>query len=135
MIDPPRRTSALPIVVALLTALAAASPAFARLEELVEAAPAPVAPKGAVENDEDEPEQDPANPQVIIGRGRFMMAEENFDQWVFQGRTKDSTREWFDGRMSLHLEDVDRACRLDDAQKAKLKLGGARRHQAVLRAV
>lgn len=71
------------------------------------------------QNDEDEPPPAPAQDQ-----GQFVMADENFDQWVFQSRPAAGAREWFETRLAQQINDVDMACRLDEAQKAKLRLAG-----------
>jgi len=52
------------------------------------------------------------------------MDDSNFDAWVYGGRVVGDGRDWFEARLSLRLEEIDRACQLSDGQKAKLRLAG-----------
>jgi hypothetical protein len=49
--------------------------------------------------------------------------DEQFDQWVLNGSAA-SARQRLEATVTLHIEDIDRACRLSDAQKQKLQLAG-----------
>lgn len=64
--------------------------------------------------------------QVLRGEvvNRVMYTDENFDQWVFGGRNLSAIRSHLDSLLALQIEAADRACKLSDAQKAKLKLAG-----------
>lgn len=90
----------LPIVVAL--AIAGASRfAWAQDDEVVEDSP-------------------PAEPQQ-----QFMVADENFDQWVFGGRgTAAVIRKRFDSQLILQVEEIERMCSISEEQKKKLQLAG-----------
>jgi hypothetical protein len=51
--------------------------------------------------------------------------DENFDQWVFQQeRNTSRARQRLNSLLALQVEDIDRACKLTDAQKNKLQLAG-----------
>ena len=51
--------------------------------------------------------------------------DSNFDQWVFNGRSgHGGGRAWFEAHLALKLDELDRVCKLTDAQKLKLRLAG-----------
>src|SRR5438128_7468487 len=53
------------------------------------------------------------------------VTDEQFDQWVFQqDRNAFEARRRLDSQLALQVEDIDRACKLTDAQKKKLQLAG-----------
>ncbi len=56
---------------------------------------------------------------------QFMVADENFDQWVFGGRGNAAAiRKRFDSQLVLHVDELERMCGLSEAQKKKLHLAG-----------
>lgn len=56
---------------------------------------------------------------------QFMVAEENFDQWVFGGgRNTASARSRLDSLLTLQVEEIDRTCGITPVQKKKLLLAG-----------
>jgi hypothetical protein len=56
---------------------------------------------------------------------RQAWTDEHFDQWVFQqDRNAAGARKRLDWLLALGIDDIDRACRLTDAQKKKLHLAG-----------
>jgi hypothetical protein len=62
----------------------------------------------------------------IVQMHMFVYTDENFDQWVFgNGKSADTVRTSFDSLLAMQIEELDRACRLSDAQKKKLRLAGA----------
>lgn len=66
----------------------------------------------------------------------FEFGEEMFDQWLYRTNDKgQSQRARFDRLLELTVENVDRACRLDAGQKAKLKLAGRRDVQSFVERV
>lgn len=70
--------------------------------------------------DEDDDDAPKAGAQANQG---FMIAEENFDQWVFQGsRNAAAGRERINSNLKLKLDELNRVCGLTDAQKKKLTL-------------
>jgi hypothetical protein len=88
----------------LVLLLAAASSARAQYDEL-----------------DDEPEDAAQQQQMNV----FMMADENFDQWVFGGgRNSVAGRKRLESLLALQIDQVDRTCALTDAQKKKLQLAG-----------
>ncbi len=55
----------------------------------------------------------------------FVYTDENFDQWVFgNGRNYSTFRSSVDSLLLMQIEELDRACGLTDAQRAKLMLAG-----------
>ena len=96
---------------AFTLALAVAGPAPAQV-----AAPAPA-------NAQDEEEEvDAAARQPV--QNNFAFDDANFDAWIYNGRVVGSGRDWFEVRLTLRLEELDRACTLTDPQKAKIRLAG-----------
>jgi hypothetical protein len=71
----------------------------------------------------DDDENDDA-PQAMAGQPVFR--DEDFDQWVFQDNNVGlaGVRQRLDLFLALHIEDIDRVCKLTDAQKKKLLLTG-----------
>jgi hypothetical protein len=54
-----------------------------------------------------------------------MVADENFDQWVFGGRgTAAVIRKRFDSQLFLQVEEIERMCGISEEQKLKLQLAG-----------
>jgi hypothetical protein len=70
--------------------------------------------------DEDEaPQAQGRNPRA------FVYTIENFDQWVFgNGRNEAGFRRAADAQLAMKVDQIDLACGLDDAQKARLRLAG-----------
>jgi hypothetical protein len=67
-----------------------------------------------------------AGAQAQVMAARQAWSDEQFDQWVFQqDRNASGARQRLDRFLALRVEDIDRACRLTDAQKKKLQLAGA----------
>jgi len=91
-----------PALLAALALLAAPSPAVAQEDEEEAVAAAAVAP----------------------ARVFFGMDDSNFDAWVYGGRVVGDGRDWFEARLSLRMEEIDRACKLTYPQRAKLRLAG-----------
>jgi hypothetical protein len=56
---------------------------------------------------------------------QFVVADENFDQWVFGGRgNAASIRKRFDSQLTVQVEELERMCGLSETQKKKLQLAG-----------
>ncbi len=56
---------------------------------------------------------------------QFVVADENFDQWVFGGRgNAAAVRKRFDSQLILQVEELERMCGISEAQKKKLQLAG-----------
>ena len=56
---------------------------------------------------------------------QFVVADENFDQWVFGGRGNAANiRKRFDSQLTLQVEELERMCGLSETQKKKLQLAG-----------
>ena len=72
----------------------------------------------------DDVEVAPVPPNQIINRG-FVMDDNQFDANVFQpsGNAKQA-RTQIETRLKLQMDELHRACALDDTQKQKLKLAG-----------
>ena len=81
---------------------------------------APAACAQGFDDDEEEVEAAGAmNPHMAV------YTDENFDQWVFgNGRNYTSFRASVDSLLAMQIEELDRACGLTDAQRAKLMLAG-----------
>ena len=75
----------------------------------------------AIAQDEDD---DP--PAVPLAQAQnFEMPENQFDSWVFQNlQTVAAARKKLEEKLSLQMDDVDRACQLSEAQRKKLQLAG-----------
>jgi hypothetical protein len=58
-----------------------------------------------------------------VARPINVWPDEQFDQWVFNG-TVANGRQRLEAMVTLHVEDIDRACHLTDEQKKKLQLAG-----------
>ncbi len=76
----------------------------------------------AQDDDEDEPD-DAVKLQQMNMRVN-VWTDENFDQWVFNGRDIPGIRNRLDSLLSLQIEDVERTCGLTEDQKKKLRLAG-----------
>jgi hypothetical protein len=75
--------------------------------------------RGQEEPDRDDPDEKPPV------QAHFELPEEQFDQWVFEGRGDVAAqRTRLDSLLRLHLDDLDRICRLTESQKKKLQLAG-----------
>ncbi|HWE40087.1 MAG TPA: hypothetical protein VG406_26280 [Isosphaeraceae bacterium] len=81
---------------------------------------APAARGQGFDDEDDEDEAAGAmNPHMAV------YTDENFDQWVFgNGRNYTSFRASVDSLLAMQIEELDRACGLTDAQRAKLMLAG-----------
>jgi hypothetical protein len=65
------------------------------------------------------------NPPAEAQQQQFMVADENFDQWVFGGRGNAAAiRKRFDSQLILHVEEIERTCGISESQKQKLQLAG-----------
>ena len=54
-----------------------------------------------------------------------MVAEQNFDQWVFGNlRTLSAARARLDALLASKVDEIQRICRINEAQKKKLHLAG-----------
>ncbi len=63
---------------------------------------------------------------AAVPEQQFMVAEENFDQWVFGGRGATSVnKKRFESMRDVQIEGVERTCKLTEQQKNKLKLAGS----------
>lgn len=73
----------------------------------------------ALAEDEDQPAA-----QAMV-QNQFEVHESNFDQWVFgSGRTATQGKQRIETLLTLNIEDVDRTCKLAEAQRKKLLLAG-----------
>jgi hypothetical protein len=64
---------------------------------------------------------------VVFGavQAQPQFTDENFEQWVFQeDHTAAAARKRLEASVSVHVDHIDRACRLTEAQKKKLQLAG-----------
>lgn len=69
--------------------------------------------------------QQKAAPPAPVAVARPVVPDEQFDQWVFQqDRTAAGARQRLDSLLALRVEDIERACKLTDAQMKKLQLMG-----------
>lgn len=94
---------------------------LARIAALLAALAACPAARGQEFDDDD----DAADAEVAINPHMAVYTDDNFDQWVFGGGKGAATvRASFDALLAMHLDEIDRACGLSDAQKAKLRLAG-----------
>jgi hypothetical protein len=81
---------------------------------------APTARGQAFDDDDDD---EPAN--AVMNPHMFVYTDEHFDQWVFgNGRNSSAFRASVDSLLAMQVDEIDRACGLTDAQKAKLRLAG-----------
>ncbi len=70
-------------------------------------------------------QQKVAPPPAPVGVARQVVADEQFDQWVFQqDRNASGARQRLDSLLTLQVEDIERACKLTKTQKKKLQLAG-----------
>ena len=68
---------------------------------------------------------EPDAPAEPVVQNNFMMADENFDQWVFNnGSTSAQAKTKAETVLKLQIEDLDRICTLTEPQKKKLRLAG-----------
>jgi hypothetical protein len=75
--------------------------------------------------DDDDDDDKDAKENAAAAQPQVFFAEENFDQWVFQNNgTFTDARRRLDQLLSLRLDDVDRVCKLNKAERAKLQLAG-----------
>jgi hypothetical protein len=63
-------------------------------------------------------------PVVVFDQPQVVFAEENFDQWVFGGRTVAATRGRLDSQLAIRIEAVAQVGELTDAQRQKFQLAG-----------
>jgi len=80
---------------------------------------------GPVARAQDDEEEEPA-PAAPAGRV-FMMNDAQFDQWVFGNMGQGNAvvaRNRLDSLLTLHVDDLERACGLTPAQKKKFVLAG-----------
>jgi hypothetical protein len=69
------------------------------------------------------PDDQEPPPAAAVANEGFFMAEENFDQWIFQGvGNANAGRERIKSRLKLQLDELDRVCGLTETQKQKLTL-------------
>ena len=72
--------------------------------------------------------QQPAAPPLraaALAQQRNVWPDDQFEQWVFQqDRNASGARLRMEALLTLHLEEMDRACQLSVAQKQKLRLIG-----------
>ena len=55
----------------------------------------------------------------------FEVSEENFDQWIYRGASNaEAGKERLRVRLKIHLDELDRICKLTPAQMQKLTLAG-----------
>ena len=70
----------------------------------------------------DEDDDDPPAAEVQVNRG-FVMQEENFDQWIFQGSNNAAAgKARMESSVKMKLAELRRVCDLTDAQSKKLSL-------------
>jgi hypothetical protein len=69
------------------------------------------------------PPPGPARQNVAVRVAPNVWPDEQFEQWVFNNDgNAAAARQRLNGLLALQVEDVDRACKLTDAQRAKLQL-------------
>jgi hypothetical protein len=75
---------------------------------------------GRSEPDDDDPD-DPLEAPALAG-GAF--ADENFDTWIFpvNFNSRIKPREYLDTLLAVRIDDIDRSCRLTEAQRQKVRL-------------
>jgi hypothetical protein len=64
------------------------------------------------------------NAAIALAAPQQAWSDDQFEQWVFPQDRAAGARRRFDALLTLHIEDIDRACQLSDAQKNKLQLLG-----------
>lgn len=58
-------------------------------------------------------------------QAHFEIAPRQFDQWMFGGgQSAGQSRRRLESQLTLHVESIDRVCRLSDPQREKLELAG-----------
>jgi hypothetical protein len=61
--------------------------------------------------------------EVVIAQPANVWPDEQFEQWVFsQSGGVAGARKRFDAQLTLQVDEIDRACKLSDEQKKKLRL-------------
>ena len=81
-----------------------------------------IAPSAFAQLPDDVEPDAPAEPVV---QNNFMMADENFEQWVFNNGTNSAqAKTKAETVLRLQIEDLDRICTLTEPQKKKLRLAG-----------
>jgi hypothetical protein len=74
----------------------------------------------------DDDDDEVIDQQQLNARGITVLTTEVFDQYVFNNvNSADVARQQLDGEFALHLEAIDRVCKLSDAKKEKLKLAAS----------
>lgn len=82
--------------------------------------------RGAWAQEVDDDGNDLPEPALMVAQPQFMVAEEQFDQWVFGNlRNTTSAREHLKSKLAMQVDEIDRISKLNDAQKAKLRLAAA----------
>jgi hypothetical protein len=80
-----------------------------------------IAPTACAQVDEEEVPAD-VRAQAV----RFEIHESQFDRWVFQNwQTAQAARTQLEKLLGLHIDDVDRAGQLNEAQRRKVQVAGA----------
>jgi hypothetical protein len=85
-----------------------------------------IAGAGTSARAQDDEEEDEA-PAAVNRMNGFVVNDFQFDQWVFGNMgmgTAAAARNRLDSLLTLHVEDVDRTCRLTPGQKKKLLIAG-----------
>src|SRR5581483_8514669 len=71
----------------------------------------------------DDDDDDP--PAAMPAPERLGMERINLDQWLFDGQGNYAgARQRLNSMLAFHVEDIDRVCKLTEAQKTKLRLLG-----------
>ncbi len=84
--------------------------------------PAPAPAQDGFDEEEAEAAATVAGRMGVVAH--FGIDDSNFDMWIFNGRATGNGRDWFDARLALRLDELERSCGLTEAQKAKLRLAG-----------
>jgi hypothetical protein len=84
-------------------------------------APAAARPE-PVGADDDDDEKDDVKQQVV--RQQHVFQEADFDRWIFQNNNEGlaGVRKRLESMVSLYMDDLDRTCKLTDAQKKRIHL-------------
>ncbi|MFN0056057.1 MAG: hypothetical protein ACKV0T_28255 [Planctomycetales bacterium] len=70
-------------------------------------------------------DDDVVEEETPLDAPQFMMADENFDQWIYGGnRNAAAGRKRLDSQLQLRIDEVDRVCGVTPEQKKKLELAG-----------
>ncbi len=83
--------------------------------------------------DDDWDDDPPANAQQAVVQQQFVLAPENFDQWVFGGVIMRDPRQGIANQLNqrcqavvdMRIATIDRSCSLSDSQKTKLRLAAS----------